>query len=302
MNIIFTEPVEMDAESRHQCEALGAHLYSDTPENTEALVARLSTATIAVISVVGIRLDATILAQCPTLRTIIVAGSGIDRVDTTYAVAHDITVINCPEHNVQAVAEHAIALMFAYKRRIFEGVTTLQSGKWEQTSLVGREVKGAKLGVIGNGRIGSAIGRIANAIGMEVAALDSKASEVALNNLLAVSDVVCLCLPSTSLTYHLLNAERLRRMKSTALVINVGRGSTIDQVALAQALQDGIISGAALDVFEDESDISAIQTLAALPNVLATPHIAYNTAETSARRGPEILAHLRRLTDYSAER
>lgn len=302
MSIIFIEPVEIDAKSRSQCEALGAYFYADAPVSATSIVTRLASATIAVVSVVGIRLDETVLSQCPMLRTIIIAGSGMDRIDAAYAAAHDIAVINCPEHNVQAVAEHAIALMFAYNRRIPEAANSLREGAWDQLQLVGHELRGATLGLIGNGRIGSVIGRIANALGMKVLMVDSKSSETDFDNLLIASDIVCVCLPAIPATRHLLNADRLHRMKSTAVLVNIGRGSTIDQAALMQALQDGTIGGAALDVFEDEADISAMQALAALPNVLATPHIAFNTAEASARRGPEIVAHLRRLTDYSAER
>lgn len=302
MHIVFPEPVEIDAESQRYCETLGARIYTDVPVDTPALAARLSEADVAVVSVVGIPLDAVVLASCPNLRTVIVAGSGIDRIDVVYAAAHDITVVNCPEHTVQAVAEHAITLLFTQRRRILEAANSLRDGVWDQMQLVGHEVRGVKLGIVGSGRIGSAIGRLAHALDMEVLSMDSDTSHDDFDTLLATSDVVCVCLPANDSTYHLINADRLHRMKQTALIINVGRGSTIDQEALRQALQDGTIGGAALDVFEDEHDLTAIQALATLPNVLATPHIAFNTAEAMARRGPEIIAHLKRLNVYSAER
>lgn len=290
MRIVFPEGIVLDDASLARCRELGAKIYPNQAVSRDELAARLADAEIAVLRFALI--DEAILAAAPHLRAIIVAGSGLDSIDRAAAQTHHVLVMNCPTHNTNAVAEQALALMLMVKRRLVEAVQGLRAGRWEQMTLAGSELRGSCLGVIGNGYVGGRVAAAAEALGMDVRAVDSDVTSAGVDELLRRADVVCLCLPLTAETYHFIDARRLALLKPTAALVNVGRGATVDQTALLAALKQKCFAGAGLDVFEDEFDLAAIQELANLPNVVATPHIGFNTAETEARRGPELLQQL----------
>ena len=242
------------------------------------------------------KVDAEAIKAGSRLRVIGRAGVGLDNIDVDSAHAAGITVVNAPDATTAAVAELTIGLMFALARRIAIGDGSLRQGEWRRSELVGMELAGRTLGILGLGRIGLAVADRANALGMTCVGNDPYASEevaaaravrvVAMDELLAEADVVTLHVPLTGATRGMLGAEQLARMKEGALLINVARGGVVDEAALAQALRDGGLGGAAIDVFENEPPIGS--PLLDAPNTVLTPHLGASTAEAQARVSVEV--------------
>ncbi len=233
------------------------------------------------------------------------AGVGLDNIDVKAAQEKNITVVNAPEAPTHSVAELVIGLMIAASRGISRGDAALKEGKWIKKELLGKELNGKILGIIGFGRIGQEIAKLALAFNMKVLAYDvieklaKKAEELgvefvgttreALNKLLKESDVITLHVPLLPATRHMIGKEELSMMKKNALLINTSRGGIIDEEALYEALRQGKIAAAALDVFENEPPNGISLKLAQLPNVVATPHIGASTEEAQ-RRAATIIA------------
>ncbi|KAI9673000.1 MAG: hypothetical protein M1817_003164 [Caeruleum heppii] len=226
------------------------------------------------------------------LRVVARAGIGVDNVDVEAATKKGIAVINSPSGNIQAAAEHTIALLLAVARNIPDGCATLKAGKWERVRLVGVEVKGKTLGIIGLGKVGLGVARMANGLGMNVAAVDPYASpEIAasanvtlhltLPALLPIVDFLTIHTPLIASTKGMISATELSSMKKGARILNVARGGVIDETALLEKLESGHIAGAGLDVFTSEpptADGTATK-LIAHPKVVATPHLGASTVE-----------------------
>ena len=233
----------------------------------------------------------------PSLKYIVVPAVGYEWVDVEYAASKGITTLNCPTFNSQAVAEHAMSLLMAVNRNLIVGVDELRAGKWSPQTLVGYELEGKKLGLIGYGNVGTRIEKIAVALGMVVSYTNSKSTPEEIDALISTSDFIVICAPLTDATRNLVDERRLNLLKPTAVLVNVGRGTIIDQNALTGTLKAGKIRGAGLDVFDGEpltgEPSDTIVELAKLPNVIATPHIAYNTEEINDKQGAEILANLK---------
>lgn len=218
-------------------------------------------------------------------------GVGLDNIDEAAAKARNIRVINAVEGAMTAVAELVIGLMLALARQISLADRELRNGKWLKKELTGTELKGKYLGIVGLGNIGKRLGRLAkglnmNIIGYDVIPIDETFSKdvglmkTDLDTLLQSSDYVSLHIPLLDSTYHLINAEKLSKMKKTAKIINTSRGGVIDEEALYDALKKGNLGGAALDVFETEPATS--NKLATLSNVICTPHIGAQTKEAQS--------------------
>jgi len=218
-------------------------------------------------------------------------GVGLDNIDEAAAKARNIRVINAVEGAMTAVAELVLGLMLALARQISLADREIRNGKWLKKELVGTELKGKYLGIVGLGNIGKRLGRLAkglnmNLIGYDVIPIDEAFSKEVglmkadLGTLLSSSDYVSLHVPLLDSTYHLINAEKLATMKKTAKIINTSRGGVIDEEALYDALKKGNLGGAALDVFETEPAIG--NKLATLPNVICTPHIGAQTKEAQS--------------------
>ncbi|MBN1876521.1 MAG: hydroxyacid dehydrogenase [Anaerolineae bacterium] len=231
--------------------------------------------------------------QATKLQVIIRGGVGLDNIDADYAQAKSITVCNTPAASSNAVAELALGMMFALARDLSQADASTKAGKWEKKRFKGIELAGKTLGVIGYGRIGRLLGEKARALGMQVVAYDPYIQHedvVSLDALLAVADFVSLHLPHTEETHHLLGAAQLAQMKKGAYLINAARGGIVDEAALYDALVSGHLAGAALDVFAQEPPADEVgRKLAALPQLIATPHIGAGTAEATARVGGEIV-------------
>jgi len=224
----------------------------------------------------------------PKIKIIARVGVGLDNIDVEYAKSKNIQVINAEAAAMNAVAELVIGLMLSLARSIHVADAAMKNGKWLKKELKGIELKGRYLGIVGVGKIGRRIGRIArgfgmNIIGYDVIPIDQQfAKEVGLiitdlNTLLSSADFITLHVPLTDETEHLINEQRLGLMKKTTYIINTSRGAVIDEQALYKALKEGKIAGAALDVFEVEPPTN--MALIQLPNVVCTPHIGAQTVE-----------------------
>jgi D-3-phosphoglycerate dehydrogenase len=246
------------------------------------------------------------LEHAGALRVIGRAGAGVDTIDVDAATARGIAVMNAPDGNTLAAAEHALSLLFALARHVPRADAGMKAGQWPKAGLTGFELEGKKLGVIGLGRIGGTVARKARALGMDVAAFDPFLPPAAaghgsvplktLDELLAWADVVSLHIPRTKDTTHLLNADTLARMKPGAYLINAARGGLIDEGALLDALDSGRLAGAALDTFATEP-LPADSPLRAHPNLVLTPHLGASTGEAQ-QAVSTILA--RQVLDYFA--
>lgn len=234
------------------------------------------------------KVTAEVLADAGTLRVIGRAGAGVDTIDVDAATAKGIAVMNAPDGNTLAAAEHALSLLFALARHVPRADAGMKAGQWPKAGNTGFEVEGKKLGVIGLGRIGGTVARKARALGMDVAAYDPFLPPSAaghgsvplktLDELLAWADIVTLHIPRTKDTTHLLNAETLALMKPGARLVNAARGGLVDEAALIDALDSGHLAGAALDTFATEP-LPADSKLRAHPKLILTPHLGASTGE-----------------------
>ncbi|MFN3654084.1 MAG: D-2-hydroxyacid dehydrogenase [Candidatus Nitrosotenuis sp.] len=218
-------------------------------------------------------------------------GVGLDNIDSEFAKTKNIRVINAVEGAMNAVAELVIGLMLALARDIPRADRELRAGKWIKKELMGTELAGKYLGIVGLGNIGKRLARLAkalnmNVIGYDVIPIDPEfVKEVGLiktdlDTLLQSSDYVSLHVPLLDSTKNLINAQRIAKMKKTAKIINTSRGGTVDEEALYEALKAGNLGGAALDVFEKEPAIG--NKLVTLPNFICTPHIGAQTKEAQS--------------------
>ena len=230
-------------------------------------------------------------AAGPQLKIVANHAVGFDNIDLQAATARGVFITNTPGVLTEATADHAWALLFAVARRIPEAETFLRAGRfqgWGPLMFLGGDVTGRTLGVVGAGRIGQQMALRSRGFGMRVLysgksanpLLDKElaARHVPLDELLRESDFVSLHVPLSSGTRHLINADSLKKMKRTAYLINTSRGPVVEEAALAEALRQGVIAGAALDVFENEPAVPP--ALLALDNVVLTPHIASATIAT----------------------
>jgi len=251
------------------------------------------------------RIDAALMdAAGPQLKVISQMAVGYDNIDIPAATQRGIPVGNTPGVLTEATADLTFALLLAAARRIVEGVNYIKAGSWqtwEPETLLGADLTGATLGIIGLGRIGSAVARRASGFDMRIIAHspETSAEEAARLNvtlvdfdtLLAESDFVSIHTPLTAETRHLINNDALRKMKRTAILVNTARGPIVDQQALYEALKDGIIAYAALDVTDPEP-IAPDHPLLELPNIIIVPHIGSASIRTRNRMAEIAAANL----------
>jgi glyoxylate reductase len=236
----------------------------------------------AIVSTLTDRIDDAVLdAAGERLRVVANVAVGYDNIDVAACAARGVVVTNTPDVLVEATADLTFALLLGVTRRVGEGDRLLRAGvpwSWSMTFMLGTGLQGRTLGLVGYGRIGRAVARRAEAFGMRVVVNRRSGDGLALDELLAVADVVSLHCPLTAGTRHLIDAAALRRMRPDAYLINTARGPIVDEAALAGALERGELAGAGLDVFEHEPAVEP--RLLALDNVLLTPHLGSATAQT----------------------
>jgi D-3-phosphoglycerate dehydrogenase len=276
---------QVDAKSGRSPSDL-AHALSDA----DALLVRSAT-----------KVTADLLKTGSRLRIVGRAGTGVDNIDVPAASSRGILVVNAPGANSISVAEHACALMLALARAVPAADRAMKDGKWEKKRFLGSELRGKTLGIAGLGRIGQEVAQRARAFGMRVVAHDPFISRdiavamgvelLSFDDVCAAADFLTLHLPATAETRHLLDDERLRRMKPGVRIINTARGDLIDEAALGRAIEAGTVAAAGLDVFEKEPP--ADWALAKLPQVVATPHIAASTEEAQELVGLDTAAAVR---------
>jgi glyoxylate reductase len=231
------------------------------------------------LSLLTDNLDVDVIKQLPNLRVISNYAVGYNNIDLAAAAARGIRVGNTPDVLTDATADLAFTLLLAAARRLPEAFTAAHSGQWvgwEPAAFLGAEVYRQTLGIVGFGRIGQAVAQRAEGFGMRVLHTSSADTPEQFETLLAESDFVSIHTPLTHATRHLIDGTALRRMKPTAILINTARGEIVDQQALIQALHDGQIAGAALDVTDPEPPIPNDALLKA-PNLVLTPHIGSAT-------------------------
>ena len=246
-----------------------------------------------------VQVDRELLEAAPQLRAVGRAGVGVDNIDLDAATRQGVIVFNTPGGSTLSVAELAVGLMLALARHIPQADRSIRADRWEKGELVGFELMGKTLGLIGLGRIGREVAQRARAFGMELLAYDPFVSDgtvagvrlVDLDKLLALSDIVSLHAPLTEATAALLDRERLRSMRHGAMLINCARAGLVDEDALLEALESGHLGGAGLDVFAGEPSVNP--RLRALSNVVLTPHIAASTIEAQEKVGLHIARALR---------
>ncbi len=236
-------------------------------------------------------ITADLIEKATKCKIIARVGVGLDNIDTNAAKAKNIRVINAVEGAMNAVAELVVGLMLSMAREIPRADREIRNGNWIKKELMGSELAGKYLGIVGLGNIGKRLARLArslnmNIIGYDVIPIDPEfAKEVGLikadlETLLQSADYISLHVPLLDSTKHMINAERISKMKKTARIINTSRGGTIDENALYEAIKSGNLGGAALDVFEVEPATG--NKLATLPNVICTPHIGAQTKEAQS--------------------
>ncbi len=283
---------------------------SDAPIKAEALIAAARGADV-LAPTIGDRLDKAFFAACgDRLKLVANFGAGVDHIDVAAANARGITVTNTPSVLAEDAADMAMALILAVPRRLVEGVKALESGRfdgWSPTWMLGRRVRGKKLGIIGLGRVGEAIAKRAKAFGLSIhyhnrSRINPHVEEEleatyweSLDQMLAHIDIVSVNCPHTPATFHLLSRRRLELLRPHAYVVNISRGEIIDEAALADLISAGRIAGAGLDVFEREPRPNP--KLAASPNVVLLPHMASSTVESRDEMGGLVLINIKMFAD-----
>jgi len=259
----------------------------------------------ALVSLLTDPIDEEVFDAAPKLRIVSQYAVGYDNIKVEEATKRGVYVTNTPGVLTETVADFTFALMLAVARRVVEADRYVREGKWKvgwhPLMMVGTDVYGATLGIVGLGRIGSAVARRAKGFNMRVIYYDVVRREdlekelgieyVSLDKLLEESDYVSLHTPLTPQTYHLIGEEQLKKMKKTAFLINTARGKVVDQKALYKALKEGWIAGAGLDVFEQEP-ISPDDPLLELDNVVLAPHAASASYETRSRMAEMVADNL----------
>jgi D-3-phosphoglycerate dehydrogenase / 2-oxoglutarate reductase len=249
----------------------------------------------------GTQVTKEVIEAADKLKIIGRAGVGVDNINVPSATRKGIVVVNSPEGNTIAAAEHSLAMMLSLSRHIPDANASVKAEKWERNKFMGTEVYKKTLGVVGLGKIGSHVATAAKAMGMKILAYDPFISQeranqlgcklVDLNIIFSESDYITLHVPKTKETANLVNAETLAKMKPNARIINCSRGGIIDEDALYDALKEGRIAGAALDVFSSEP--LGESKLRELDNIILTPHLGASTAEAQVNVAIDVAEQIR---------
>jgi len=274
--------------------------YDTRVEDVPTLIQRSQDADAVVLSNFPYR--KAVMERCPHLKYIDVAFTGVDHVDIDYCKEKGIAVSNCAGYSTVAVADLVFGMVISLARNLSACDAAVRQGG-TKAGLIGFELEGKKFGVIGAGAIGSRVAAIAAAFGCQVYAYSRTPKDLPgvtftdLDTLLSTCDIVSLHVPATPQTHHLINAEKLALMKPTALLINTARGPVVDSQALADALNSGRLAGAGIDVFEMEPPVPADHPLLTAKNVLATPHVAFATAQSMEKRAVLVCDNLKAWLD-----
>ncbi|WP_027039564.1 2-hydroxyacid dehydrogenase [Mesorhizobium ciceri] len=312
--VVITRKLPDPVETRMR-ELFDARLnVEDRPMTQPELVAAVKEADVLVPTVTD-QIDAALIAQAgDNLKLIANFGNGVDKIDVAAAAKRGITVTNTPNVLTEDTADMTMALMLAVPRRLAEGANVLTGDKkwagWSPTWMLGRRIWGKRLGIVGMGRIGTAVARRAKAFGLSIhyhnrhrvlpAVEDGLEATYweSLDQMLARMDIISVNCPSTPATFHLLSARRLALLQPTAYVVNTARGDIIDEEALVKLIQDGKIAGAGLDVYEHEPALNGrLLKLAAKNKVVLLPHMGSATLEGRIDMGEKVIINIRAFVD-----
>jgi len=248
------------------------------------------------------KVDAEMLARADNLKVIVRAGVGVDNINLDECTARGIVVMNTPDANTISTAEHTIGLMLALARHIPQGDRSLREGHWDRKKFVGTQLQGKALGIIGFGRVGRAVAQRVKGLGMKAIAFDPFAPErlarhlgliPTLKQLLGEADIISLHAIVTDETREMINAHTISQMKDGVMLVNTARGVLINSADLAEAIQNGKVAGAALDVYDVEPP-APDNPLIGLEKVIHTPHLAASTREAQAAVGTDAAEAVRR--------
>lgn len=296
LKIVAVEPIGIGEQKRKEIENKLAEyhcsftMYNDRKEDERSLCSRIADNDVAIVS--NIPLNAKVLSKCPNLKLLAVAFTGIDHIDTKYCAEHDIQIINASGYATEAVAELAIGLMLDLSRKITSFDSSIRK-RGTRNNFLGAELSGKTVGIVGMGAIGKRCALLLTAFGCKVLAYSRRQTLVMsregveytdLEDLVRRSDIVSLHVPLTEQTNNLIDEKLLSLFKPSAILINTARGKVVDYRALAQALKEGRIAGAATDVYENEPPLEEDYPLLKAPNCICVPHIAYATEESFEKR------------------
>lgn len=303
MHITMLEPLGIGTDevlSRAEALTDAGHAFTlcEAPLAREEKAARLRDAQIAVIA--NSPLDAALLAGAPDLRMLSVAFTGVDHVDMAVCRDRGITVCNAQGYCTDAVAELTFGLILALLRRIPQGHAASVSGG-TRAGILGQELRGKTIGLLGTGAIARRVAQIAHVFGcpvigysrhMDSATRQAGIEPATLDALFAQSDILSLHVPLTDETHHIVNAQRLAAMKPGALLVNTARGAIVDSAALADALNNGRLAGAGIDVLEQEPPFAADHPLLHAKNAIVQPHVAFFTEQSLLRRADMVFENI----------
>ncbi|RUT98495.1 D-glycerate dehydrogenase [Mesorhizobium sp. USDA-HM6] len=312
--VVITRKLPDPVETRMR-ELFDARLnVEDRPMTQPELVAAVKEADVLVPTITD-HIDAALIAQAgDNLKLIANFGNGVDKIDVAAAAKKGITVTNTPNVLTEDTADMTMALMLAVPRRLAEGANVLTGEKkwagWSPTWMLGRRIWGKRLGIVGMGRIGTAVARRAKAFGLSIhyhnrhRVLPAVEDELeatyweSLDQMLARMDIISVNCPSTPATFHLLSARRLALMQPSAYIVNTARGDIIDEESLVKLIQEGKIAGAGLDVYEHEPALnSKLLKLAARGKVVLLPHMGSATLEGRIDMGEKVIINIRAFFD-----
>jgi len=252
------------------------------------------------------KVTAEVLAKADRLKVIGRAGVGVDNIDVPAATQKGVIVLNSPEGNTMAATEHTWALLLSLARKVCPADASMKLGKWDRKNFTGTELYGKTLGIIGLGKIGGAVARRGQGFEMEVIAYDPFVTQehasrlgiklVSVDELMQTADFVTIHVPKTKDTADMINAERLATMKPTARLINCARGGVVNEAALADAVLNGVIAGAAVDVYAEEppsADNPLLKAAARSGNLLLTPHLGASTEEAQVKVAVDVSEQIR---------
>lgn len=304
MKIVSVEPIGI---SENRAQEIAAELakdnheficYRDRKEDAATLIERMKDAEVVIVS--NIKIGADILSQCPKLKMLDVAFTGLDHIDLDYCQAHNIEVKKASGYATEGVAELAIGLMLDVYRHITALDADIRQGG-TRNNFLGKELRGKRVGIVGTGAIGIRTALLLQCFGCEVVAwsrsqkadiLAHNIPYVTLEELMSTCDIISLHVPLTKETHHLISRELLEKCKPTAVIINTARGNVVDIDALADLLKVGKLGGAGIDVYEKEPPLAENHPLFSAPNCVLVPHVGYATREAFDDRIDIVLNNL----------